>query len=220
MSLSKLSFLLISMFSELVIAASFDCTRAGSCVEKTICGHFQLSQADEQMGVAYENLKKTLTSAQALELQIEQRDWLEQRDSNCPCKDINCLLSMYFERTEIINFRTSREYVASSTVKVSGKYVIAADYQQMVMVVRPLSEKQVAIQINGAQLPQIRWLCSFAGIGALQDHTVTIPHESEGTPITFSFSPQSVEVQGEALDHFCGLGGTIKGNYTKVKEKV
>jgi len=217
----KSSFLIALIFmSSSLVAASFDCARAGSCVEKTICSHSQLSQADEQMGVSYENLKKTLTSSQALELQIEQRDWLEQRDSNCACKDINCLLSMYLERTEIINFRTSREYIASSTVKISGKYIIEASHQQMVMVVRPLSEKQVSIQINGAELPQISWLCSFSGIGGLQDHIVTIRHDSEGTPIIFTFSPQAVEVQGEALDYFCGLGGSIKGKYLKVKEKT
>lgn len=209
--------ILLLVVNTTLAAASFECGRAAQCIEKTICSHPQLSKADEQMGEAYENLKKTLVQSQITELQVEQRDWLERRDSECACGDINCLLNLYQERTEILKFRISYQYDMSSTAKISGRYFIKEDKKQMVMVIRPLSEKRVSIQIDGADVPLISWTCNFSGIGLLQGNAVIVNHESEDTPITFTFSEQQLEVKGEELDDFCGLGGNIGGKYTKIK---
>ena len=198
-------------------AASFECGRAAQCIEKTICNHPGLNRADEYMGEAYENLKKTLVQPQVAELQVEQRDWLERRDSECACGDVGCLLKLYQERTEILKFRISYQYDMSSTAKISGRYFMNEEHKQMVMVIRPLSEQRVSIQIDGADVPLISWTCSFSEVGSLQGNVIIVNHESEDTPITFAFSEQEVEVKGEELDDFCGLGGHIGGKYIKSK---
>jgi hypothetical protein len=53
----------------------------------------------------------------------------------------------------------------------------------------------------------------------LQDNVVKINHKEENTPIVFTFSEQTVDVEGKGLGYFCGFGGDIGGKYTKVKVK-
>jgi len=63
-------------------AASFDCRKAMSPVEKLICSNRQLSDMDEYMGDLYAQLRKVDPSRVALAKQ--QIAWLKSRDRECP----------------------------------------------------------------------------------------------------------------------------------------
>jgi len=64
-------------------AASFNCAKAKSPTEKTICGNATLSILDQRMGAKYKVLIKLLGagSAQADQIRAEQVWWLSRRDS-------------------------------------------------------------------------------------------------------------------------------------------
>lgn len=56
---------------------SFDCTKASSAVEQTICGHADLGDADRAMAAAYAKLLATLQGPAREHLQADQARWLQ-----------------------------------------------------------------------------------------------------------------------------------------------
>ena len=62
-------------------AASFDCKKAKTEIEKTVCGDAALSKLDEELGRAY---KRALAGASSPEpLRREQANWLKNRNTVC-----------------------------------------------------------------------------------------------------------------------------------------
>jgi uncharacterized protein len=78
-----------------VSAASFDCAKAATSVEKLICGSSELSTLDEHLGRYYSAARPALGPAASCLVQ-NQRDWL--RRSRNVCKDAGCLRQAYLGR--------------------------------------------------------------------------------------------------------------------------
>jgi uncharacterized protein YecT (DUF1311 family) len=70
--------------SALLLPPSFNCGKAGSDVERFVCGNPLLSDADGRMGKAYWSLYAQLdlyvSRSQALSLKQSQRQWIRERD--------------------------------------------------------------------------------------------------------------------------------------------
>jgi uncharacterized protein len=79
------------VFSATLHAASFDCVKAVSVIEKTICSDKELSDLDSDLGKLFYSLKGDLKSV------IEdQKLWL--RNTRNRCEDVDCLKSVYLLR--------------------------------------------------------------------------------------------------------------------------
>lgn len=74
-------------------AASFDCGKAKTKVEKLICSNATVSKLDREMQSVYQNDYKR--TADPAGLKIEQRQWLKTRNA---CKDTTCLIRAYRTR--------------------------------------------------------------------------------------------------------------------------
>jgi uncharacterized protein len=75
-------------------AASFDCAKASTLVEKAICSESQLSDLDDSLQQSY---KKAMASTHdAAALKSDQRAWLTNVRNKCP--DSACLKRVYTER--------------------------------------------------------------------------------------------------------------------------
>jgi len=70
-------------FTSAVQAASFDCSKASSFFEKTICGDPSLSAADETLAVAYATALGGLSSQAADRVRADQRSWLDFASRLC-----------------------------------------------------------------------------------------------------------------------------------------
>lgn len=82
--------------------ASFDCARAASPTEKTLCNSLQLASFDRSVASAYEIARDQIKDEKAMEKQLvsSQKSWLRQRDA-C-ASDSKCLLaSMKKRMTEL-----------------------------------------------------------------------------------------------------------------------
>jgi len=78
-----------------VSAAGFDCQKAGSLVEKTICADPALSELDEQLARYYAGARLALVDGAAC-LKTDQMRWLRSvRDA---CRDAACLTAAYLHR--------------------------------------------------------------------------------------------------------------------------
>jgi uncharacterized protein len=85
--------LLWLIFTSGVQAASFDCTKASTNVEKMICNDANLSTLDENMAAAYSRVLMKYSNFVGIKQQ--QRDWISQRNQ---CKEITCLTNEYNKR--------------------------------------------------------------------------------------------------------------------------
>jgi uncharacterized protein len=86
---------LLGLSFNTVTAASFDCTKSKTFVEKTICSEPRLSKLDDVLvenyiGMYYSNFGGTKQS-----LKAEQLKWLSSRNK---CKDSKCLAKSYEKR--------------------------------------------------------------------------------------------------------------------------
>lgn len=85
-----------------VHAASFDCAKAGTQVEKLICDNPEISKFDEELNAAY---KTALQDEKQDEKQAEaikqvQKQWMKERNK---CADADCLEMAYRGRTADLN---------------------------------------------------------------------------------------------------------------------
>lgn len=79
-------------------AAGFDCTKAGTWIEKAICADKYLSAMDSELTALFRrSIEANARSPETVaSLRSGQRDWLKQkRDA---CKDAVCLVSVYEAR--------------------------------------------------------------------------------------------------------------------------
>ena len=82
---SKILFILtlvISVFIE-VQAASFDCDKAATKIEKMICSDKELGSLDEDLLKAYKLNRAALDNEQKQILKKDQRAWLRKRNKEC-----------------------------------------------------------------------------------------------------------------------------------------
>lgn len=77
-------------------AASFDCEKAASKVEKLVCGNAEVSDLDAKLARTYETILAKLDADGRNSLINEQRRWLQQ--SRNRCQQATCLKHAYWER--------------------------------------------------------------------------------------------------------------------------
>ena len=63
--------------------ASFDCSKASSVIENTICNSPLLSHLDDQLGVKYKAIRAKLKPKESRTLKSEQIRWLKDRNRQC-----------------------------------------------------------------------------------------------------------------------------------------
>jgi len=113
-------------------AASFDCGKAVSNVEKLICGDGELSKLDEDLNRAYlQSLERPDVKQQAI---ISQKQWL--KFTRNPCLDSVCLKKVYETRIKELGLTSSFGLVFMA-VPPGGKHPAAAASAPSVAQVAP-----------------------------------------------------------------------------------
>ncbi len=80
-----------------VWAASFDCAKAQTRVERLICADPQLSRLDEEMAASYKVALQDQANAEAIKQ--AQRHWVRERNA---CSDADCVKTIYKRRLQAI----------------------------------------------------------------------------------------------------------------------
>lgn len=97
-------------------AASFDCVKARSPMEKLICSDGKLSAMDERLNAAF---KDAIARSNAKPLLVAwQRDWLKSYELT-QCKDASCLSTEFGKRIDLLNNVASS---SDSAAKWNGSY--------------------------------------------------------------------------------------------------
>ena len=85
----------LSLSTITVNAASFDCDRASTKIERTICSDSYLSELDGKMGRLYHK------ASRFAHIKQEQRDWLQHRNRYCGANN-DCLYDMTKRRVKTL----------------------------------------------------------------------------------------------------------------------
>ncbi|MFC1542820.1 lysozyme inhibitor LprI family protein [Pseudomonadota bacterium] len=94
--------LLLLMLTQSACAASFDCNKASTKVEKMICADAELSKLDEGLGAAYSKALKESSDPSTFKQQ--QRAWLKERNK---CTATKCMKQAYEMRMTTLSLHVS-----------------------------------------------------------------------------------------------------------------
>lgn len=113
-----------------VQAASFDCSKASTKIEKTICSDTELSKLDGDLSEIYQSaLQKEL---QIKTVRYDQKEWLKIRNG---CLDRDCIKEAYVSRIAQLtlgnNLRITKGADSPVCVKVKNGYVLHIDFNLM-----------------------------------------------------------------------------------------
>ena len=122
------------------VGPSFDCSKASSRIEKTICGSDELAKADADLAAAYKALDARLDKPAKEHLAQDEVRWIARRNKECigtAAMFYDCLKYGYPERIERLKLLGDGPYpfVSTQVVAKSGKvksvtYNASAAYPQ------------------------------------------------------------------------------------------
>ena len=99
------------VFAQTANAASFDCAKAGSKVEKMICANPELSKLDEKLNRVYSEALIKVSDPE--NLKQRQRGWLKSRKV---CIGVACLRNTYKAQIDVLKLKIARSGQPSSYV--------------------------------------------------------------------------------------------------------
>ena len=105
---------ILSMSAPLM-AASFDCRKASTGIEKVICDDPKLSRLDSEMGSLYHKVKHLP------DMKSNQRGWVHHRNTFCGSSD-GCLIGETEDRIVVLKrvLKRSKKHGNTSSAKHSG----------------------------------------------------------------------------------------------------
>ena len=85
-------------------SASFDCSKASTEVEKTICDNEWLGRLDEELSFFYNKLRESSSQEESSNLLREQREWIQERNKICETayNKKSCLSDRYRKRVNTL----------------------------------------------------------------------------------------------------------------------
>lgn len=217
-SITLLIALTISTLTTSALAASFNCSKAKTWTETTLCSNPELSQLDELLAASYQ--RAISSNSNKTKLKEQQKQWLSTiRDA---CGDIACLKTAYTTRISELN-----EKVANPTINkkaIVGHYERYVknkpDYHSASIDVKLLSNGEYnidgsAVWIGNAETGNIN-TGEISGYFALKNNTINY-HDDNTCPVTLMFSKNTLTIEDNNIDGCWGHNVTFGGTYRKTK---
>jgi uncharacterized protein YecT (DUF1311 family) len=107
-------------------AASFDCARASSRVERLICNTADVSKLDGSLSSAYKAFLKASSDPEMI--RREQKEWLRKRDT---CQDVECLSYHYQTRLAELTLNPIESFAGAWPALTGGKDTVCAEALQI-----------------------------------------------------------------------------------------
>lgn len=214
---------ILAVFPQAARAASFDCQRAETVVEKTICGDAKLSALDDREVAAYAAAATTLDIGDTPDFRDPVADllsqghkaWTAERD-RCGAA-ANCLLAQYLRRLAVLEFRPDAR-AATPLDRLIGRYGTSILPERELVVMRGTADSvlvHVAVGSGAAA-------CSFNGIGRLAGAgRLLVTHKDfDGSrqgdsavglaPTRLGLEVTSAKRGDDVSAKFCGPGGALE----------
>jgi uncharacterized protein len=180
-------------------AATFDCNKASTLVEKAICSDSRLTSMDDQLGRLYKDALAASTDSAALK--AEQRAWLSARDQ---CKDSDCIIKAYEDRIGSLG-------AMSSTAK-SGDFTGTYKAANGEVLVQQAPDGRIKFSISAAYRMNVG---EVSGEAPLSGDAASYADKDNDCGLSFKFAAGKLVV---AQDGSCGMGLNVSasGTYKRV----
>ncbi len=197
-------------------SASFDCKKASTFIENTICNDAELSKLDEELAAAYKKVFKSLSDK--TDLKKEQLDWL--KSSRDKCMSLECLKTSYTNRVLYLTNYDSRDSqtntVAISSNDIAGLYKKGSAFLE---VNQDLSFNYNSVNERNGNM------CLIEGEKfKLENGNFVWNSKESSCKITLSNGNKNsvnLNVTGNECNYYCGNNAyIIDGIYTKEKNIV
>jgi uncharacterized protein YecT (DUF1311 family) len=145
------AFLIALLFPLPSLAASFDCEKAHTAIERIVCSDQVLSYYDERLDHEYK--RRLGEASDKAPIIAEQKSWLTQVRNGC--KEVACIVAAYFHRLEELRegLEGSEEYMTSS-----APVAVVCDPKRQLMLVRDRSETDLEFFFaREYQLHKVAW---------------------------------------------------------------
>jgi len=186
-------------------AASFDCRKAASPAEKTLCSDAELSTLDDELASAYRAALGA--SADPAGVKASQLQWMKKREA---CADAPCLRTAYQGRIAEL-----RALPASpAPAKLSGSYEMRASRRQGSLDVMDLGGGRLRFDlladlvVNG-NTGNVRTGLTCGEVALSQGRG---SYRAEGCRLDFLFHAKGVEIT-QSGDCGYGMGVSAEGSY-------
>ena len=147
------------LFTPSVFAASFDCNKAATFIEKAICGNEEIGRLDDKLAVNFKAAKNSIGDDKAKELIASQKQWLSVRNK---CTDDKCLIDSYSKRIAVIAgnsnvSNSSAEVAAENKVNNAEKVNLEQAKQEALAPTAPVAAPVVTVAVAApiAVLPEV-----------------------------------------------------------------
>lgn len=217
-ALLAFSFLILCVVSA-SYAASFDCTKATTLVEKAICSDKQLSELDSLLMQSYK--KALANSSDSNTLKSEQRTWLINIRNKC--QDSTCLKSAYNNRLAVLNGTSVSGAHTSGVVKgTDDDYTGEYSKKNGGVSVQIISKNQIKFFINTVVGMNPCNIGEDGGVVAtfIDKNRATFKGE-DNCVVEFKFEKNKLKIATKNCDGYCGLNaaGSMDGEYIKKSSK-
>lgn len=188
---------------------SFDCRKAASVSEKTICASADLSRLDFQLGQTWKTLLDDfMDSAQLTQMKHDQSAWLVLRKT-CG-DDANCIGKLYRDRLAILNgLDPAHRFSGVYEVKDIGLFAVY-----------PIGNHYL-VNIQTADPSDGKWTCELSGEAKSSSDGLEISVEGSVFQAhlqdTKTLVVSDTESVSKAASQFCGLNGTFAFSYLRVR---
>ena len=172
-------------------AASFDCAKASSFVEKAICSDQQLSGMDDQLARLYKAARAAATNASTLE--AEQKSWLSSRDR---CTDAACLTKAYADRIAALS--------GPSAAPASGSFTGTYKMQNGEALIQQTGER-IKFSINATYRQNTG---EITGEVPLMGNSAKYVDQDADCTLSFKFAAGKLDI---TQDGTCGMGLNVSG---------
>ncbi|WP_036248281.1 lysozyme inhibitor LprI family protein [Methylobacter sp. BBA5.1] len=196
-----------------VSAPSFNCKKATTAVEKTICANDTLARLDRKLGEIWKGFIDASNNDTFISrLRQDQARWIKLRDK---CKnDIDCISSAYQQRLAVLG----------ADKKLS---VFAGQYEKKdigIMTVYPTGNKNYLISIQTADPEQGAWTCEITGTATENGNQLLVTVGSDHfTARSIDADTITIDPNTEAFkvaENNCGLNGGFFYTYRKIDWQV
>lgn len=153
----RLMSLVLLLFAVNSYAASFDCAKASTLIEQSICADAELAKLDDRLVLAYK--QALAVQPNGGELKLQQRTWLKNVRNQC--RDIACIKKVYVDRitvlkisaenpASIVSPQAERASVLRPTAKGGESSVpLIEKYSESLKIPRDFLSAPLAFQIGG-----------------------------------------------------------------------
>jgi len=190
---------------------SFDCRKAASVSERTICANATLSGLDFQLGRTWERvLAAFIDSAQRTQMKQDQRTWIALREK---CGgDGDCIGKLYRDRLSTLD-GTDEAHRFSGVYEVKDIGLFA---------LYPTGNRYL-VHVQTADPREGKWECDLTGVAEPSGDDLEIQVEGSVFPVRLRDSETLVVNDTDSVSaasrQFCGLNGTFAFSYLRVRPK-